>query len=179
MPTTDSVKAKGRRSKGTFASLPHSIFRPSGDRNAPTASLSNAAQLLLVHLNLQYNGRNNGNLSAAPRTLAPYGWKSRGSVNDAVVELVALGFLEQTRQGGRNRCSLYALTWMGIDDGPHDVKPNPVPSNLWKAENAHRRDDGFVRRWQQRRERRRGEVASRHADKPSRKADKSATDEAL
>jgi len=34
---------------------------------------------------------------------------------------------------------LFALTWHGIDEGPHDEKPNPVASALWKPENAQLR----------------------------------------
>jgi hypothetical protein len=139
------------------------------------AALSTSARCLLVDLCHQYNGRNNGDIAAAPKTLEPFGWRSRGTVDDALVELIALGFLQQTRQGGRNRCSLYALTWRGIDEGPHDAPPNPVPSNLWKPDNAHQRDEVFIRRWQAVQQRRRGQNASRYSDKPSRYADKSAS----
>jgi len=175
MPTQDRRKAKGRRQGGSFTALPHSLFRSTAEKPAPAAILSKKALALLVDLCQQLNGKNNGDLAAAPKTLAPYGWKSRGTLDKALVELVALGFLEQTRQGGRNRCSLYAVTWRGIDDGPHDAKPDPVPSNLWKPESAHLRDAVFVRRWQNAKKRRRGNSSSRYSDKPSRYSDKSAT----
>lgn len=157
-------KSKGRREGGTFAALPHVVFRARGDEPAPAGRLGKLARLLLVDLAMQLNGNNNGNLTAAPKTLAPYGWNSRGTLADALAELVREGFLELTRQGGRNRCSLFAVTWLGIDEGPHDARPNPVASHLWKPENAPRRE---VRGHPQ------NENSSRLADKPSRLADKS------
>jgi hypothetical protein len=173
MPSTNRSRVKGRRESASFTALPHNIFRSTPDRPAPVAMLSKPALALLVDLCQQFDGSNNGNFSAAPKTLAAYGWRSRGAVADALVELVALGFLVQTRQGGRNRCSLYAMTWRGMDEGPHDASPNPVPSNLWRAEHAHLRDPAFVRRWESRRHGH-GQNASRHSDKCSRHSDKSA-----
>jgi hypothetical protein len=158
--------------------LPHSIFRSTAERPAPVAALSKTALALLVDLAQQLNGSNNGNIAAAPATLAPYGWKSRGTVDDALVELVALGFLQPTRQGGRNRCSLYAVTWVGISEGPHDARPDPVPARLWLEEKAHLRDQAFVRRWEKCQARRRGGLPSRYPDKPSRYPDKSASSDA-
>lgn len=133
-------RAKGRSENGTFAALPHALFRAREDEPPPVARLSKMARLLLVDIAQQYRGNNNGNLSAAPKTLAPYGWTSRGTVDRALRELVSEGFLSLTRQGGRNRCSLYALTWHGVDEGPHDAPTNPVPSGLWKPENAPLRE---------------------------------------
>ncbi len=176
MPATDRRRVKGRRDGGSFTALPHHIFRSTPDRPAPAAALSSTARCLLVDICHQLTGSNNGNLAAAPKTLAPYGWRSRGTVDDGLVELIALGFLQQTRQGGRNRCSLYAVTWRGIDQGPHDMAPDPVPSSLWKPEHAHQRDQRYVERWQRRRHGH-GKYASRHQDKPSRHQDKSAVAE--
>jgi hypothetical protein len=174
MPTTNRQKAKGRRQSGSFTALPHSIFRSTPHKNAPTAVLSKTALALLVDICQQLNGSNNGNLSAAPKILQAYGWRSRGTVDDSLVELVALGFLVQTRQGGRNPCSLYAVTWRGIDEGPHEAKADPVPSHLWKPENYTRRDERFMQRWLQRGKRRRQiGNASRYSDKASRYTDKS------
>lgn len=174
MPTTDRRKAKARRDSGTFTALPHHIFRGRPGHPAPASILSKAARCLLTDICHQFNGKNNGSLAVSPKVMAPYGWVSRGSLDDALVELVARGFLEQTRQGGRNKCSLYAVTWLGIDEGPHDAKPNPVPSNLWMEENAHRRGEAFVGRWQKCQERRsQNKSSSRDSDERSRYADKS------
>lgn len=173
MPSVKRNRAKGRRSEGTFTALPHSVFRAKANHPAPTAVLSRNSLALLIDISQQFTGKNNGDLAAAPKILAPYGWKSRGTIDDAVTELLALGFLQQTRQGGRNRCGLYAITWRGIDDGPHDAKSDPVASQLWKPENAHLREKRFIQHWEKRR-RGHGRYASRHEDKPSRHSDKSA-----
>lgn len=178
MPSTDRGRVKGRKSGGTFAALPHHIFRASGDQAPPVARLSNSARLLLVDLCQQLNGRNNGNLSAAPKILEPYGWTSRGTLDAALVELVAAGFLVQTRQGGRNRCSLFAVTWTGIDEGPHDTQPDPIPSRLWETDKSGQRDETFLRRWQAIGRRRDKKISSRASDKPSRASDKSGSAEA-
>lgn len=173
------ARAKGRATSGSFTSLPHSVFRAHGDRGPPVSVLSSTARALLVDICQQLNGRNNGDLSAAPKVLDPYGWRSRGTIDAALVELVAHGFLVQTRQGGRNRCSLFAVTWRGIDEGPHDMKPDPVPSRLWHDDKVDQRDATFRRRWQAIVERRRGKNASRYSDKASRYADKPAQAEAV
>lgn len=173
MVTNSRRRAKGRRPSGTFCALPHHVFRSEPGKPAPAAALSKTALALLVDMAAQFNGSNNGNLSAAPKIMAAYGWHSQGTLTDALVEVVAFGFLTPTRQGGRNQCSLYALAWHGIDEGPHDTAPNPVPSRLWLSEQAHLRDPAFVRRWKEAQQRRRGKNTSRYSDKPSRYSDKS------
>jgi hypothetical protein len=49
-------------------------------------------------------------------------------------ELVHFGLIEMTRQGGLNRCSLYALTWRPIDDckGKLDCAATKNASGKWK-----------------------------------------------
>ena len=111
-------KAKGRKLSGGFSNKPHHIFRANLNTGtpAPTAVLSNAAFRMLDNLIAQFNGSNNGDLCASPKVMELYGWNSRSAIHDATVELLATGFIEQTRQGGRNSCSLYAVTWLAIDD---------------------------------------------------------------
>jgi hypothetical protein len=144
-------KLKSRRSGPTFGTKPHHIFRADTRNNKPSPAsvLSHKAAHLLDNLVAQYNGSNNGDLSAAPKIMKLYGWTSQGSVHSALTELLALGFIEQTRQGGRNKCSLYALTWMAIDEcgGKLDVPPTKVASNLWKPENKEKINPRFVDAW--------------------------------
>lgn len=139
---------------GSYSQKPHHIFRPNFAQKIPSPAsvLSHKAAHLFDNLIAQYNGKNNGDLSVAPKIMELFGWKSRGSINDALVELLAYGFIEQTRQGGRNKCSLYALTFKPIDDcnGKLDVPATNVASNLWKPENAHKRDIRWVNKWEQR-----------------------------
>lgn len=144
----------GRRTGHTFFMKPHHIFQADCKNNIPSPAsvLTHKAANLLDNLMAQLNGSNNGDLSAAPKITKLYGWTSQGSVHDALTELLALGFIEQTRQGGRNKCSLYAVTWYPINEcgGKLDVKPTKAPSNLWKPENADKIDQRFVAAWHKR-----------------------------
>lgn len=144
-------KLKGRRSGPTFGAKPHHIFRANikTNQSSPASVLSHMAAHLLDNLVMQFNGNNNGDLTAAPKIMKLYGWTSQGSVHSALTELLATGFIEQTRQGGRNKCSLYALTWLAIDEcgGKLDVSPTRVPSNLWKPENKASINQRFVDAW--------------------------------
>lgn len=99
-----------------------------------------AAKALLRELQRQYNGKNNGDLTAAYSIMRERGFSSKGTLHSALKELLDRGLIEQTRQGGRNKCSLYALTWEPINecltkDGKNklDVKPTTAPSNAWRA----------------------------------------------
>jgi len=89
---------------------------------------------LMVDIAKEYNGNNNGDLSATFSIMKKQGWRSRGTLHRAIKQLVKYGFLELTRQGGKNRCSLYAVTWKSIDEckGKLDVRETRVASNLWK-----------------------------------------------
>lgn len=157
-------KITGRKTSPTFAAKPHHIFRADCKNGiaSPASVLSHMAANLLDNLTAQFNGGNNGDLSAAPKIMKLYGWNSQGSINKALTELLALGFIEQTRQGGRNQCSLYAVTWLPIDDckGKLDVNPTRVASNLWKPENAGKIDPRFKLVWQK-------QKAPKATDKPT------------
>lgn len=145
------LKVKRRRSEQTFAAKPHHIFRADtkNGRPSPASILTHKAAHLLDNLVAQFNGKNNGDLSAAPGIMKLYGWTSQGSVHGALTELLAYGFIELTRQGGRNKCSLYALTWLAIDEceGKLDVSPTRQPSNLWKPENQDKIDSRFRKKY--------------------------------
>jgi hypothetical protein len=143
-------KLKSRREAHTFSAKPHHIFRADlkNKKNSPASVLSHKAAHLLDNLIAQYNGKNNGDLAASPKITALYGWTSQGSVYSAITELIAHGFIEQTRQGGRNMCSLYAVTWLSIDpcDGKLDVPSTKTPSNLWMPHNKDKIDPRFVKK---------------------------------
>lgn len=96
--------------------------------------LSAHAVKLLNDLGLQFRGANNGDLSAAWKLMQPRGWRSRDTLGRALAELLHFGLIEKTRQGGLNHCSLYALTWLAIDEckGKLDVSATAVASGKWK-----------------------------------------------
>lgn len=129
MKPRDRRKQTGRAESGTHLALPHAVL------NSPAFhGLSSHAVRLLCDLGAQYRGFNNGDLCATWSMMAARGWKSRDTLAKALRELVETGMIEQTRQGGKNLCSLYALTWKSIDEckGKLDVSPTRVASNLWR-----------------------------------------------
>lgn len=127
-------KMKGRQENGRFTMFPHAVL------NAPNfLKLSAHACKLLFDLAVQTRGNNNGDLCAAWTVMHPRGWKSHETLEKAIRDLEHFGFLERTRQGGRNKPNLYALTWEKIDhcDGKLDARTlTGVAPGLWKAERA-------------------------------------------
>lgn len=94
--------------------------------------LSAHAVKLLVDLLAQYRGDNNGDLCATWTMMQARGWKSRDTLARALAELVAAGFVTQTRQGGRHAPSLYAVTFYALDENPKlDVRGNGFPRGAW------------------------------------------------
>jgi hypothetical protein len=97
--------------------------------------LSAKACKLVLDLGRQYSGFNNGYLSAAFSILGPMGWGSDSTIREAVAECLHYGLIIKTRQGGRNRCNLFALTWWRIhsrEGKPLDARPTLAPGNEWK-----------------------------------------------
>lgn len=94
---------------------------------------ANAIRLLL-DLARQYNGRNNGDLSATFSVMRKRGWTSKGTIERMIKELLDRGWICVTRPGGKHRPTLYAVTWLPIDDcdGKLDVAETRIPSNEWK-----------------------------------------------
>ena len=113
----------------TFVMLRHDIIDSQNFRN-----LSHKAIKLLIDLWRQFNGFNNGDFTAAWSVMKKRGWKSRETLYRALRELRYYEFIELTRQGGKNRCSLYAVTCESINEckGKLDVPTTRVASNGWK-----------------------------------------------
>lgn len=130
MKPRSRAKHKGRRESGTFTKIPHAVQDSENWRLASATAIK-----LLCDIARQYNGYNNGDLTTARATLGPRGWNSPETLTWAARELVHFGFIALTRQGGLVvGCSLYALTWHGIDDckGKHDCAPTKTGSGEWK-----------------------------------------------
>ncbi len=123
-------KAKGRASSGSFVSLPHSVLK-----HPAFATLTPRATKLLIDIAAQYRGGNNGDLSATLKQMRERGWNSSDQLQKAKNELIERGFILVSRQGGRNKCSLYAITWQPIDDckGKLDIGASNKSLNLWKG----------------------------------------------
>jgi len=97
-------------------------------------SLSPIAVKCLFDVYAEYKGKNNGDLSCTIKVMEKRGWKSKSQLDKARKELLEKGFIVLTRQGGRNKCSLYAITWKPIDEcnGKLDRKSDVVSLGWWK-----------------------------------------------
>jgi hypothetical protein len=131
------TNARGRAKKGRFAGIPHSVM----ESESYYLSSGNALKLLL-ELAKQYNGYNNGDLSAAFSVLKSRGWRSKKTLARCLAELIERELIVRTREGWFSnpggRCALYGLTWLRIDecDGKDlEVGPTASPYRSFGAEN--------------------------------------------
>ncbi len=122
-------RIKGRSGKGSFLLLPHALLLSDS-----FASLSGKAVKCLIDIATQFKGKNNGDLSCTLKLMKKHGWNSNCQLMKAKNELMENGFIVLTRQGGRNHCSLYAITWQPIDEcsGKLDRHETTAPLNYWK-----------------------------------------------
>jgi hypothetical protein len=112
---------------GRYARLYHEVA------NSPAwVALGPSPKALYVDLSLQFNGSNNGNLTAALGDLKHRGWRSSATLAAALSDLMVLGFIVRTRAGGVERgsrvCSLYALSHLPIPDLPKYGVERAAPS---------------------------------------------------
>ena len=123
------LKAKGRADFPSYVALPHVILE-----SQEWAALTASEVKLLVDVFSQFNGSNNGAMSASWTLMKRRGWRSQDTLNRALRGLLDKGFLLKTRQGGRHRCSFFAVTWREIHDcyGKHDTSPTKVAPGTWK-----------------------------------------------
>ena len=95
--------------------LPHVVLK-----NEDYVNLSYKSKALLTDLAMQYNGKNNGNFSAALGVMRKRGWKRSATLSAATKELVEANLILKTREGKflnpGAKCTLYAITWEPIDD---------------------------------------------------------------
>ena len=98
--------------------------------------LSCRAVKLLVDVSGSYTGFNNGDLAVTLKVMSPSGWTSNDQLRKALAELLHYGFFVKTRQGGRNRCSLYALGWHAINHckGKHDAMETRTLPDHWRKQ---------------------------------------------
>ncbi len=83
--------------------------------------LTFSAFRLLMELNQQYTGFNNGNLSATPKTLR-FDWCEK-TLKRARRELLDARLIEVTKAGVKRRPTLYALTHLPVNEIPkHGIK---------------------------------------------------------
>ncbi|WP_372614268.1 MarR family transcriptional regulator [Halomonas sp.] len=119
---------------GGFLALPKVVLEHEDFRTLSP----NGFKVLLV-LGAQYNGKNNGDLSATSKVMEAWGGISHTTLAKALKELQDRRLICKTRdnQYGRAgaRCALYAITWQPIDpcDGKLDVADTDMPPRKWRA----------------------------------------------
>ena len=125
-------KAKGRKDRDRFTGVPHKVMK-----TRKYISLNTHAKSLLFELAFQYNGHNNGDLSTSWTLMKERGFRSKSTLSNAIKQLAGVEFIQMTRAGGRNKCTLYALTWEAIDEcnGKLDVQETYKPAGTWRDKN--------------------------------------------
>lgn len=124
------ARATGRRGEraDTFVPFLHTMLTHQAFLN-----LSPAAHKTLNYLASQCKRYNNGDLDICEKNAKRRGLQmSAASLRRGAKELLEVGFVELTRQGGRNRNSLYALSWYEIpyDPNKHDYEYRG-PTRRW------------------------------------------------
>lgn len=114
-----------RSDKVRFVGIPHNVWSHQDFRN-----LSPKATKLMLDIYGQYNGKNNGDFEMTKKTMFERGWNSMSQLYKAREELIEKELVIQTRQGGKNRCSLYAVTWRNIDECNGKLEVRPTNGNV-------------------------------------------------
>ncbi|MDQ8050855.1 hypothetical protein [Luteibacter sp.] len=133
IPDRKRSKLTGRGKGYSFLRLPHFVLE-----SVEFSELSGSAVKLLLDVSMLFKGSNNGNLAIVWSSLKLRGWRSKATIQKARNELLGTGWLLCTRHGGRNRCSLYAITWEPVDECPDkglEVPAEKVASHLWRKRN--------------------------------------------
>ena len=120
----------GRQTTNSFLSLPHHVLNHENFR-----CLSPRATKLAIDIAAQYRGSNNGDLCAPLSLMRDQGWNSSDQLDKAKKELVRKDVIRVARQGGLNKCNLYALTWFPIDEckGKLDIASTITAPGNWKT----------------------------------------------
>jgi len=114
-----AIKTKGnmKAKAPPFAALPKVIVQ-----SARYRSLSFVARAVLVEMLAQYNGSNNGDLSATRTMAKEWGVSSPNMLQKALQELDVGQWIIMTRSSVFSkrgaRCALYAISWRPIDECP-------------------------------------------------------------
>jgi hypothetical protein len=125
------ANSKGRASHENFFGTPKVVMAHSN-----YIRLTSSASKLLNDLGYQFNGYNNGDLTAAFSVMKKRGWASKATLWRALDCLLHYGMIIVTRQGGRNKTTLYALSWRKIDEckGKLDIPETVAAPGTWKEE---------------------------------------------
>ena len=127
--TQKFFRNKGRYPFKFFVMFPWDVLNHETFR-----TLSPRATKLVVDIAAQYRGSNNGDLCATLSLMKKRGWNSSDQLDKAKKELVGNDVIRVARQGGLNKCNLYALTWFPIDEcnGKLDIASTITAPVDWK-----------------------------------------------
>lgn len=131
------ARVKGRRDTSRFLGIPFAVIDSPDFR-----LLSPVAIKLLIFLVYQFNGSNNGDLSAPFSRVKEWGIKSEATLCKALKELMARRIITRTRDPTRDRqnphgqCALYALNWYPIHEckGKLDLMPTLHPIRVFSID---------------------------------------------
>ena len=133
-------RVKNRRDRGQFILIPHDVLNSDS-----YIGLSYKAKVLLIDLCYQYNGRNNGDLTAAFGYLKNRGWVRHATLHSAANELIKAKLIQRTREGRfqdpSSRCALYSVNWLKVEECPGkdlEVDPTLVPRWSFSLEKKKR-----------------------------------------
>jgi len=116
--------------------------------------LSPMATKIFLAAWLQFNGKNNGDISLHRKLVAAWGCTGERQRTKAIAELLNAGWLIRTRRGGlRMGPDLFAVSVKPIDPcinpktglSKHDMKPGAGYSHLWRSSRADLRESVTVR----------------------------------
>jgi len=132
-PTTRMEGGKAKWGRARFVATPHALVV-----HKNFAELSGRASKLLLAMQSQYVGSNNGHLTATFSRMKRFGFNSKDSLAKSIQELIMLGYIVRTRSQQRRMPALYALTWLPINKAPtgepfdSGIGPEGESSDLWR-----------------------------------------------
>jgi len=123
--------AKAGREPGQYFPMPICVLQ-----SQEIMKLSPYAIKLLMDMLAQWRLGNNGYLSPCWSLMKLRGWNSKATLAKALKELESADWIIRTRQGGRNKASLYAVSFFRIEDHhrskPLDVASTRRPPGYWR-----------------------------------------------
>lgn len=124
-------KTNNRKESGTFVRLPHYVLE-----SDEWATLDGWTVKLIIDLLAKYRLSNNGDLALTWNQAKARGWRSPATLAKAKKDALTSGFLILSRQGGRNQCSLYAVSFFAIDEckGQLDISPTRTAPGTWRKQ---------------------------------------------
>ncbi|WP_152982665.1 hypothetical protein [Stenotrophomonas humi] len=131
IPERKRRKLTGRGGGHSFIMMPHYMLR------SPQFYAVGKAHSLLMFIAGQYNGSNNGNLSATKNMVKELGVCTPSKLHELTTLLLEAGFIVKTRHGIKKLCNLYAITWYPIDECPGqglEIGPGPARNDWRKIE---------------------------------------------